>query len=179
MTRVYPGLCSKDYWLVSRSPTSVAGSLQQYVSDSYLYRAQLFEGRLALTCTYMLKSLFLVLQKAFFLITFSILSRVRIKLLFTLSYLLRILRSSRVILTQLWTSGPRVRLLKGKKGILDWACNCSLSHLYMSLVEINKGPPSDYFRVRRECTGDPRHALLNKKPFGMKQCIIDVLGGLC
>ena len=80
---------------------TLAGSLQQYVSDSYLYRAQLFEDRLALTCTYMLKSLFLVLQKAFFLITFSILSRVRIKLLFTLSYLLRILRSSRVILTQL------------------------------------------------------------------------------
>ena len=41
---------------------TLAGSLQQYVSDSYLYRAQLFEGRLALTWTYMLKSLFLFLQ---------------------------------------------------------------------------------------------------------------------
>ena len=46
----------------------------------------------------------------------------------------------------------------------------------MSLVEINKGPTTGYFRVRRECTGTPRNALLNKKLYGMKQCIIDVLG---
>ena len=49
----------------------------------------------------------------------------------------------------------------------------------MSLVEINKGPTTGYFRVRREYTGTPRNALLNKKLYGMKQCIIDVLGGLC
>lgn len=48
----------------------------------------------------------------------------------------------------------------------------------MSLVEINKGPTTGYFRVRRECTGTPRNALLNKKLYGMKQCIIDVLGSL-
>ena len=53
----------------------------------------------------MLKSLFLFLQfKSIFSDNF--LSRVRIKLLFTLSYLLRILRSPQVILPSFEHPGP-------------------------------------------------------------------------